>query len=203
SGGGKPRGRLFGGGRPQAVELGEGAEAVPDLAHLRLAVLHILVRARRIPQARELGVLVDRHTRAATSDVVGDLVPGLHRAPGGAGQLVRRRRRASAGADLLAIELDRLLERFGPCEGPQLDPVRREVAEPAVDDRAKLGAAPEDQAAHDLADDLALEGLEPARTERRALEAQAPEAVEERVGLHLVAEHRREPAVELELDAVR
>src|SRR5262249_51720960 len=203
SGGGKPRGRLFGGGRPQAVELGEGAEAVPDLAHLRLVVLDILVRARRVPQARKLGVLVDRHTRAATSDVVGDLVPGLHHTPGGAGQLVRGRGRAPARADLLAIELDRLLERFSPREGSRLDPVGREVAEPAVDDRADLGAAPEDQAAHDLADDLALKGLEPARAERRALEAEAPKLVEERVGLHLVAEHGREPAVELQLDAVR
>src|SRR4249920_2038727 len=80
--------------------------------------------------------------------------------------------------------------------------MRSKVAEPAVDDRADLGAPPEHEAANDLADDLPLEGLEPARAKRRALEAQAPELVEERVRLHLVAEHRREPAVELELDSI-
>jgi hypothetical protein len=81
--------------------------------------------------------------------------------------------------------------------------MRREVAEPAVDDRADPRRGVRGQAADDLADDLPLEGLEAARAEGRALEAQASELVEERVGLHLVAEHRREPAVELELDAVR
>jgi hypothetical protein len=81
--------------------------------------------------------------------------------------------------------------------------MRGEVAEPAVDDRADLGTASVDETADDLADDLALEGLEAARAERRTLEAQAPALVEQGVRLHLVAEHRRVPAVELELDTRR
>src|SRR5262249_58676838 len=88
-------------------------------------------------------------------------------------------------------------------ERAELDPVRRKVREPPVDDGPCLGAAPVHQTANDLGDDLALEGLEPPRPERRALETQPPALVEKRVGLHLVAEHRRVAAVELELDPRR
>src|SRR2546422_10100289 len=81
--------------------------------------------------------------------------------------------------------------------------MRGEIVQPPVDYRADFGPASEHEAADDLADDLSLKGLEAARAEGRALEAQAPELVGQRVGFHLVAEHRGVPAVELELDAIR
>src|SRR2546425_11204350 len=51
--------------RPEPVELRERSEALPDLPHLGLVILEVLVGARRIPLAGELRVLVDRHAGAA------------------------------------------------------------------------------------------------------------------------------------------
>src|SRR5439155_25886810 len=93
------------------VELGERAKSLPDLANLALVVLHVLVRALRIPQARQLRVLVDGHVHPAARDVVRHLIPRLRRPTRPVGQLVGRRRRAGAGANLVAIRLDRFLER--------------------------------------------------------------------------------------------
>ena len=56
--------------------------------------------------------------------------------------------------------------------------MKGEVFEPPVDDRPRLVATSRHQAQDDLLDDLALEGLEAARAERRALEAQAAALVE-------------------------
>ena len=81
--------------------------------------------------------------------------------------------------------------------------MRGEVLEPLVDELPGLVTPSEQQGAHELLDELALERLDPARAERRALEQEPPALVQERVGLHLVAEHRGVAAVELELDAGR
>src|SRR3989475_12862377 len=85
--------------RPEPVELRERAEALPDLPHLGLVILEVLVGARRIPLAGELRVLVDRHAGAAAGHVVRDLVARLERASRRGGQLVHRGDRPHAGVD--------------------------------------------------------------------------------------------------------
>src|SRR5438874_7039260 len=64
----------------KSIEVGERAKALPDLTHLRLVVLDVLVRPLGIPQARELRVLVDGHVHSAARDVERHPVSRLHRA---------------------------------------------------------------------------------------------------------------------------
>src|SRR5256712_2140261 len=72
--------------RPEPVELRERAEALPDLPHLGLVILEVLVGPRRIPLSGRLCVPVNRHARAASGHVVPDLVARLERASRRGGQ---------------------------------------------------------------------------------------------------------------------
>src|SRR2546427_703136 len=90
----------------EAVLLGEAAQTLPRLEDLRLVVLDVLVRARPVPEARQLRDVADGHPRRATGHVVGDLVAGLHRPAAPRGQLVGGRRRPEAGRDALAIDFE-------------------------------------------------------------------------------------------------
>src|SRR5712691_8068426 len=189
--------------RSEPVELGERAEALPDLTHLGLVVLDVLVGARRIPLAGELRVLVDRHADAAAGDIVRDLVAGLEDASRRGRQFVRRSDRPRARADPLTVGVEGLLERLRPGERAHVDAVGGEVIEPAVDNPPDLLVAAVEESADHFLDELPIERLDAARAERGTLETLPPALVQERIGFHLVAEHRRVPAVELELDSGR
>src|SRR2546425_9824632 len=148
--------------RPEPVELGERAEALPDLTHLGLVVLDVLVGARRIPLAGELRVLVDRHAGAAAGNVVRDLVAGLEDASRRGRQFVRRSDRPRARADPLAVGVEGLLERLRPGERAHVDAVGGEVVEPAVDNPPDLLVAAGEEAAGPLLDELPMERLDAA-----------------------------------------
>src|SRR5437660_1773998 len=92
--------------RDEPVLLGEAAEALPGLEHLRLVVLHVLVGARRVPRARQLRGLVDGHARRAPGDVVGDLIAGLDGPAARHGQLVCGRRGPQARGQALAVDFE-------------------------------------------------------------------------------------------------
>src|SRR5438128_5589289 len=146
--------------RLEPVELGERAEALPDLTHLGLVVFDVLVGARRIPLAGELRVLVDRHAGAAAGNVVRDLVAGLEDAPRRGRQFVRRSDRPRARADLLTVGVEGLLERLRPGERAHVDAVGGEVVEPAVDNPPDLLVAAVEEAADHLLDELPIERLD-------------------------------------------
>src|SRR5882762_4853146 len=92
--------------RDEPVLLGEAAETLPGLEHLRLVVLHVLVRPCRVPRARQLRGLVDGDARRAAGDVVGDLIAGLDGPAAGHGQLVGGRRRPQARIQALAVDFE-------------------------------------------------------------------------------------------------
>src|SRR5207244_10941420 len=103
--------------------------------------------------------------------------------------------------DRLAVLRGRILQRLRARERADRHSMLREVFQPALDDGLRVGATLGEEELDELFDELALERLEPARAEARALERDAAPLVEQRVRLHLVAEHRREASVELERDA--
>src|SRR3990167_7726474 len=93
--------------------LGEGPEAFPDLMHLGLVILGILVGPRGVPVGQQTGVLVHGDVGAPPRDVVGDLIARLERPSRGDRELPGGRHRPRAGPDALAVGFDRVLQGLG------------------------------------------------------------------------------------------
>src|SRR5262249_41484360 len=149
---------------------------------------------------RELGGLVDPTAAVASSHVVRDLIARLIGPRGAESQFVGGRGVTRSSLHLLLVRGQRILKRLRLHELLDGYAVGGEVVLPAPDDEGYLLALAAQQCAEDLLHPLALEQFETARAQSRALDRQLALGIDERVVLHLVAEHRRVAPVELEQD---